>query len=121
MGRWPVRAALWLTMFWWAGTNETIGPRPFRVDSITDRSSVDRSGDVTINCLWGGRETTTQQHSSEFGGQLEAIGGWTSLRSSSRTNERWNTKQKKINQTTISPKRCGVFAIYLLAVLCFFS
>jgi hypothetical protein len=35
------------------GTNEAIGPRPVRIDSINDREGGDRPGDVTINWVEG--------------------------------------------------------------------
>ena len=47
------------------GTDETIGPRPVRTDSMNDRWAVYRSGDVTINWVEGdgGGRHNKLQHS----------------------------------------------------------
>jgi hypothetical protein len=64
-----VGAALQLKMFSGGGTDETIFPRPFRIDSMNDRWAVYRSGDVTINWVegdGGGRHNNSQHSYSYF-------------------------------------------------------
>ena len=61
MGQWWVRAALRHKMCSGGGTYKTIGSRPALFDSLDDRGSTGRSGDVTINWVGGDGEGGTQQ------------------------------------------------------------
>jgi hypothetical protein len=67
MGRWWVRADLRHKMCSGGGTNETIGSRLALFNSLDDRGSTGRSGDVTINWVGGdgeGTDTTISHQSS---------------------------------------------------------
>jgi hypothetical protein len=59
------------------GTNETIGPRPVRIDSMNDRWAMYRSGDVTINWVEGdgGGRHNNSQHSGWSCSLTEDVSG----------------------------------------------
>ena len=131
MGRWQVPAALQHKMCSGGGTNKTIGPRPARIDLINNREGGGRPGDVTINCLGGGRGERHNNIVLKLGGMLEANHGRSCPKTQQSTAAsfvrcRERTEDETIrnghaNQTTISLKRGGGIFCNFVSCLVFIS